>query len=208
VSLAKEIYIFGFSGHSYVVLDSIIKCSDCCIGYFDKNSSSDNLIEIPFMGDERRLNLSEVVGDSYVFATVGDNFIRKNIIDLFEREKLKTTIIIDPSASISNFSSLGTSSYVGPMAVVNSFAEIGKGCIINTSAVVEHNCKIKDFVHIAPNATITGGVTIGHNTFIGANAIINPGVNVGNNVIIGSGTVVLNDVPDDTKWVGSPARKI
>ena len=41
---------------------------------------------------------------------------------------------------------------------------------------------------------------------IGANATIKQGVTIGKNVIIGSGSVVLNDVPDDSVFVGNPAK--
>lgn len=51
-------------------------------------------------------------------------------------------------------------------------------------------------------------IKIGNNVFLGANSVILPGITVGNNVIIGAGAVVTKDVPDNSVFVGNPARYI
>ena len=35
-----------------------------------------------------------------------------------------------------------------------------------------------------------------------------PGVRIGDRCIIGAGSVVTKDVPDDSVWVGNPARSL
>ncbi len=51
-------------------------------------------------------------------------------------------------------------------------------------------------------------VTIGNNVFIGMNTIILKGVTIGDNVIIGANSVVTKNVPSETVYCGSPAKKI
>lgn len=41
---------------------------------------------------------------------------------------------------------------------------------------------------------------------IGANVTILPGIIIGKNALIDAGSVVINDIPANTIWVGNPAR--
>lgn len=53
-----------------------------------------------------------------------------------------------------------------------------------------------------------GRIKIGNNTFIGKGTILMPGISIGNNCIIGSLSVVSSSVPDNSVYVGSPAKFI
>ena len=53
-----------------------------------------------------------------------------------------------------------------------------------------------------------GDVKIGDGSFIGANSVIKQGLKIGNNVVVGAGAVVIQDIPNNTKVVGNPSRKI
>lgn len=53
-----------------------------------------------------------------------------------------------------------------------------------------------------------GRIKIGNNTFIGKGTIMMPGISIGNNCIIGSLSVVSSSVPDNSVYVGSPAKFI
>jgi sugar O-acyltransferase (sialic acid O-acetyltransferase NeuD family) len=207
VSLSKSAYIFGYSGHSYVVIDTLFNLGYNVVGYFDKFEVKENIFNLQYLGDETLVDLAKIVGSNLVFPAVGDNSIRKKIVKLIKQHDLNETVIIDENASVSRFAEVGHSSFISSGAVLNSWSKIGVGCIINTGSIIEHECILGDFVHIAPGAVLTGNVKVGDNTFIGANAVINPGITIGEDVIIGSGTVVLKDIPSKTKWVGNPARQ-
>jgi carbonic anhydrase/acetyltransferase-like protein (isoleucine patch superfamily) len=68
---------------------------------------------------------------------------------------------------------------------------LGEGCTVGHNAVL-HGC------------------TIGNNTLIGMGAIVMNGARVGANCIIGAGALVGENktVPDNSLFVGSPARKL
>lgn len=53
-----------------------------------------------------------------------------------------------------------------------------------------------------------GRIRIGNNSFVGKGSVIMPGVSIGNNCIIGSLSVVSSSVPDNSVYVGSPAKFI
>lgn len=198
--------IIGYSGHSFVILDSAIKLNLKCNGYFDRNKKEKNPFNIDYLGFE-----DDIVTKEKVFISIGDNQIRRNIYEgLIKKDFISFINIIDPTSSVSNFAFIKPESSIslGVNSIVNSLAKIEAGSIINSGAIIEHEVKIGKFSHIGPNAVICGNVKIGENVFVGSNSIIKEGITIGNNTIIGAGSVVLNDVPSNTTYVGNPARKI
>lgn len=67
-----------------------------------------------------------------------------------------------------------------------------------------HDASTKHFL----NYTKIGRVTIGSNVFVGAESVILPGVTIGSNVVIGANSTVTHDVPDNSVYVGSPAKRL
>lgn len=56
--------------------------------------------------------------------------------------------------------------------------------------------------------TKLGRVVIGNNVFIGTGSIILCDVKIGDNVVIGAGSLVTSDIPDNSVFVGRPARML
>ncbi|EKF54436.1 sugar O-acyltransferase, sialic acid O-acetyltransferase NeuD family protein [Galbibacter marinus] len=204
----KNIYILGYSGHAYVVVESALSNNHTIQGYFDTKANEDNPYRLTFCGNEKEVDLKAIVGDDYVFPTVGDNELRKKISETLEQYHFNQFTIIDKSAKVSKTAKINVSTYVSSGAIINARAVIGKACVINTAAIVEHECIVGDFSHIAPGAVLLGNVKVGEESFIGANSVIKEGVSIGDHVIVGAGSVVIKDLPSHTTWVGNPARRI
>lgn len=68
--------------------------------------------------------------------------------------------------------------------------------------ILAHDASTKNYL----NYTKIKNVTIGNNVFIGTSSIIMPGISIGNDVIIGAGSVVTKDVPENSVYVGNPAK--
>ncbi len=200
--LESEFYILGYSGHSFVVLESAIQSGMTCLGYFEKEEKLKNPFSLKYLGSETDFKDWNEVN---VFAAFGDNQMRLRLISNLQNRGVRGVNIIDQSASLSVFASIGQFNFVSKGSVVQTFVKIGNGCIINSGAIVEHECVIMDGVHVSPGAVLCGGVIVGSGSWIGAGAVIREGVQVGKNVIVGAGSVVLKDIPDgDTCW-GAPA---
>jgi sugar O-acyltransferase (sialic acid O-acetyltransferase NeuD family) len=204
--MEKDFYIVGYSGHSFVILDSALRCKLNCKGYYDLNPKKANPFKIQYLGIEENISAGEKI-----MIAIGDNKIRKRVFEkLVEKGSITFLNIVDPKSSLSKFAKLKSnrSVFIGPNSVVNSFAELESAVIINTGAIVEHEAKIGEFSHVGPNATVCGGALIGADVFIGANAVIKQGIRVGDNSIIGAGAVVVKDVQENSIYVGNPAVKI
>ncbi len=99
---------------------------------------------------------------------------------------------------------------------------IGNNVTIKPGVQLWDGIRIEDNVFIGPNATFTNDLrprskeypdkflqtVIKKGASIGANATILPGIEIGERAMIGAGSVVINNIPPDTTWVGNPARQI
>lgn len=203
----RSFYLMGYSGHAMVVADSIIANNDNILGYFDYAVAVNNPFNLPYVGFENDCDLNFIVGENYLFPSVGNNAVRKKIIMLLENKRLKQSTIVHPSAIVSKYSQIENSTFIAPRAVVNALAFVGKGVILNTGSIIEHGCSIGNYSHIAPGAVLAGDVMIGDSCFIGGNSFIRQGQKIGNNVIVGAGSVVVDNIEDNQVWFGIPAKR-
>ena len=205
---SNKAIIFGYSGHSFVIIDTLLDHEISITGYYEQQEQKYNPYHIKFLGVENDKNQSEINKNTIVFPGIGSNQIRKKLVEQFESNNLNQIVLKHKKSIVSKTCQIQHSTFIAAGAVINSFARIGKGCIINTSSVIEHECEIKDFTHIAPGAILAGNVRVGYESFIGANSVIKQGIIIGNKVTIGAGSVVLQNVPDNETWVGNPAKKM
>lgn len=120
-----------------------------------------------------------------------------------------------------------------PNAVIGNNCNINAHCFVENDVIIGNNVTIKcgvylwngivieDNVQIGPNVTFTNDLyprakqsfnllmtKIEFGASIGANATIIGGVTIGNNSLIGAGSVVTKNIPNNTLWVGNPARQV
>jgi UDP-3-O-[3-hydroxymyristoyl] glucosamine N-acyltransferase len=83
---------------------------------------------------------------------------------------------------------------------------IGDGTKIDSLVHIAHNVKIGKHCLLVSGSVFGGSCEVGDYSFIGMNACIKQKVKVGRNCVIGAGAVVVSDVPDNTVYVGNPAK--
>lgn len=202
----NKVILVGYSGHAYVVADILLRTGASLIGYCDAVEKENNPFGLPWYGDFHSDAANEVLEKSSFFIAIGNNKTRREIFG--KLNAFSSVNAIDPSAIISDRSTMGASVMVGTGVKINAFASIGNGVICNTGAIIEHECIIADFAHLAPGSVLCGNVSVGENSFIGANAVIKQGIKIGKNVTIGAGSVILKDVADNCTVVGNPGRAL
>ena len=85
---------------------------------------------------------------------------------------------------------------------------IGRNTYLDNQIHIAHNVKIGENSIIAGQVGIAGSSIIGSNVKIGGQAGISGHIKIGNNVEIGGGSGVIRNIPDNTKVMGYPAKKI
>ena len=85
---------------------------------------------------------------------------------------------------------------------------IGKNTYLDNQVHIAHNNKIGENCIIAGQVGFAGSSTLGNNVMIGGQAGVSGHLKVGNYVQIGGGSGVINDIPDNTKVMGYPAKSL
>lgn len=160
-----DLIIIGMGGHSKVVSDIARLNGYQILGYLD---------DFEPVGIERGLYLGKVEtlptfvrdGVNFVIA-IGNNLVRKAIVDRYEGLELDYVTLVHPAAIIGSGVEIGRGTVVMPGAIVNAGSIIGEHGIVNTAAAVDHDCRVGDFVHVAQGAVLAGGVVVESGAVVG-----------------------------------------
>jgi sugar O-acyltransferase (sialic acid O-acetyltransferase NeuD family) len=199
--------IVGAGGHGKVVADAarLMKRWDRLAFLDDRYPSISSVFGCPVLGTIPQA--PEFIEDYPDLAVaIGDNETRINLISMLNKAGFVLPSIIHPSAVVSESVRLGAGSVVFAQAAVNVDATIGMGAIINTGATVDHDCVLGKGVHLSPGVHLAGGVNIGDFSWIGIGATVIQGITVGERVTVGAGAVVHQDVDNNVRVAGVPAK--
>jgi len=155
--LLAELIIIGMGGHSKVVTDIARLNGYKILGYLDDKEPVDRGM---YLGRVETLPRWVRDGVSFVIA-IGNNLVRKAIVEKYEGLGLEYVKLVHPAAIIGSGVEIFGGSVVMPGAIINADAKIGEHVIVNTGAVIDHDCVVRDFVHVAQGAVLAGGVTVG-----------------------------------------------
>lgn len=200
-----KVVLLGAGGYCAGVVDSIVSGNLYeIVGITDPVDKKEHC-GIPVIGTDDRLQEIYDSGVRCAHITVGSiarPTVRKRLVALSKAVGFKLVTVIDPTAIVSKFATIGEMVYVGKAAIVNATATVGNYCMINTGCIVEHGCNVGDWVHVAPGATLAADITIGNSSHIGVNATVLQGINIGSDVVVGAGSTVIRDVEAGKVVVG------
>src|SRR3990167_8295309 len=130
------------------------------------------------------------------------------IVDRWEKAQslgFEDGVSVYDSAIVIGNVSVGKNTWIGPFTLLDGSGglEIGEWCSIAAGVQI--------YTHDTVSWATSGGVApvercstkIGSRCYIGPNVIISKGVTVGDGCIIGANSLVLGDIPENSKAVGS-----
>jgi len=134
--------------------------------------------------------------------------IRKDLISSFNVSDEKLATLIHPSAIISPLAKIGKNVLVMAGTVITANSIIGDHVCILPNTVVHHDSNVGEYTLIGSNVVIAGYTEIGKQCYIGSGSSIINSINIGDHSLVGIGSNVIDSIPENTKVVGNPAKKI
>ena len=147
-----KLLIIGAGGHGKVVAEIARDCGFEETAFLDDFSSE----AIGKTEDIEKLRDSF----EYAFVGIGNNEIRKNLIERLKKADYSVPTIIHPTAYISPSAEIKYGTVVEPKAIVNANSHIGVGCIISVGAIVDHDVTVGDCAHINSGSVVKAGAKI------------------------------------------------
>ena len=181
VKLGKNCFI----GHNSIIDKNVVIGNNCNIG-------SNTIIRNSLIKDNVKILDNCVIG-KHGFGFFPDK--KKNL-----RYPHVGIVIIEEDCEI------GCGSTIDRGSMSNTV--IGKNTYLDNQIHIAHNVKIGQNSIIAGQVGIAGSSIIGENVRIGGQAGISGHLKIGNDVEIGGGSGVVKNIPDNTKVMGYPAKKI
>ena len=172
-------------GHNSIIEKNVTIGSDCSIG-------SNVIIRNTIIKD------NVTILDSCVIGKKGFGFFpnkNKNI-----RYPHIGIVIINENSEI------GCGSTIDRGSLSNTI--IGKNTFLDNQIHVAHNNKIGNNCIIAGQVGFAGSSSVGDNVMIGGQAGISGHLKIGDNVQIGGGSGVINNISNNTKVMGYPAKNL
>lgn len=105
---------------------------------------------------------------------------------------------------------VGKNTWIGPFTILDGSGnlEIGDGCNISAGVQIYTHDTVTRCLNQG-NAPLDYALTkIGSYCYIGPNTIISKGVIIGNQCVIGANSLVLHDIPPNSKAFGTPCKVV
>lgn len=214
--MSKDIIIVGSGAFAREVF--------CLIKQINSSNKSEWNIRGFVSESEPKIELVEQLGSRYLggldtiqsskrieetihfVVAVGDGYHRKRLSDLCITLGLTPTVLIHPNVVIGENVEIEEGVVICANSVITTNIKLRRGSQLNLNSLVGHDVELGNFVTLAPAVKIMGNSKVEEMATIYTGAIVAPSVNIGSNSIIGAGSVVLSDVPVNSKAFGNPAK--
>lgn len=173
--MKKRLLIVGAGGHGR-----------CCLDIAREQACYD---EICFLDDAY---VGQMVNDAYViddiahlekyidesttvFAAIGNNAVRKCLMEKVERCGGTITSLISKSSHISAYANIAKGSVIFPGTVIEANAVLGKGSIVAANAIINHDAVVEDYCLINSGSIVRPNTRVGTLSKIGCGCILSFG---------------------------------
>jgi sugar O-acyltransferase (sialic acid O-acetyltransferase NeuD family) len=208
----NPVLILGAGSLGKLALDAFLSNDVVVYGFLDDNTAlhKQTIGEIPILGAAEDDGYWKLIGKKCdVFVAVSNPKERKYLDDqIRERRHLAPVNAIHRDSSVSTLAALGHGNLISAGCRIAPFSELGNGSLLHPNVVLGPDAKVGDRVELGAGTHVGEGTKIGDGAFIGAGVTLIEGISIGKNASVGAGSVVLADVPANTRVFGFPAQKV
>ena len=204
--MAPKTLIYGAGGLGVEILDLCLrteKFSASDIIFVDDYKFGGVLYEIPIISFACAKN--DFVHNDMILAS-GEPEGRKKMFLRAKEAGFNLPVVIDDTARISKFATIGEASIICAGVTVAARSVISKNVLINVDSIIGHDVQVGESAVLASKVNTGGYCNVGTEAMLGMSSSLRPGISIGEKSIVAVGASVFTDVPDGVTMVGNPAR--
>ena len=133
--------------------------------------------------------------DSAVITISSNNELRSRVHQELTDHDVPFANVIDPTATISPSSTIGTGNIILGYCRIGPFVTMGDDNFISAMANIEHDTVIGNHTSFGPSVVFSGRVRVGDGVKFGTSIGCEPGVEIGEWSVIASGSIVTHNIP-------------
>jgi sugar O-acyltransferase (sialic acid O-acetyltransferase NeuD family) len=211
---SRPVIVLGAGGHAKVVIDLLLKLGRPVLAALELSPAvARRLLDVPVESEQAGMSRHspESIELALGIGMLAEDPIsglaaRRALAARYQARGYRFPPLVHPAAVVGAECSFGPGAQVMAGSVLQPGCEVGPFVIVNTGARVDHDCVLGEGCHVAPGATLGGSVRIGGQTLVGIGATVRQGVTIGERVLIAGGAMVIDNVNDDERRLGVPAR--
>lgn len=150
-----NLLILGAGSQGHVVRETAE-----AIGIFEKIAFLDDNLELPGVLDTLSNYRNYLEAFPVAFVAIGDNQLRRTLIERLEQAGFIVPVLRHPTATISPTAKAGAGTIFEAKTIVNASVNIGKGVILASASIIDHGATVGDYVHLAAGAMVQKGAKV------------------------------------------------
>lgn len=204
----QQIVILGTGGTSVDFSEAAVASGNRVLGFLDDDERAGGL-GLPVLGPLG--SWRDLPREVKFFCGIGSVRSYKHRLDLLDRLAIpldRFATIIHPSVVISPSAVLGAGCGVLALSTFGAGVRLGAHVEVLQLCLVGHDCDLGDGVILAGGANLAGGVRVGRCAYVGGGACVRNNLRVGTRALLGMNSTLLENLPNDSVYAGSPARPV
>jgi len=134
--------------------------------------------------------------------------IKKLITHKLGKYNFQYPSFIANKAWVSKEVKIGQGSIIYPGVSINHHTNIGDFVIMNMNCAIGHDCTITDYCSLAPGVNLGGFTYLEPLVDMGIGSATIQQIRIGENAIIGGQSMLIRNVPENSKIVGIPGQPL
>jgi len=133
--------------------------------------------------------------------------LKQHLVQLLcDRNSFEYPSLIHNRAWHSSKIDIGNGVIIYPGCSINYGCAIDSFVVINMNCAIGHNCSIGKYSSLSPGVNLGGYTSVGELCEIGIGAASRQSTKIGDSVVVGGQSMVLGEVPSNSKVKGVPGR--
>lgn len=208
----KNLIIIGASGYGREIYDMIERINEKeakynVLGFIDDNKAiwDTKINTVKVLGGIEYVKENFCKKDVYAVIAIASADVKRMIVRELD-EYVEWETLIDPTAIVSNYCSIGKGTLIGAFNQIGPNARVGEFCSILYACSVGHDAVLEDYVSAMDYCDMTGYDYLEEGVYLGSSVAILPDIRICKNSVIGGGAVVVKDLLEPGTYTGVPAK--